>query len=217
MAPARHVESALPARRASALHGRPSRSGSVSTRRFWPCAATSRWWQSSRPRMPIARTTARCPAARSRRASTRRWKRECASGCRQQTGVDLGATRQIGTLGDCRVAADGPLTSVAAVVSVGYLAPVGPEQCSDQAVWPGTAGTRIFRGRTGAAASRSAWPRRSSRASRRGPPIGRPGEVGPSHEALDRRQRLPSPSAARGWPGTRRGCSSATSCCARPA
>ena len=56
---------------------------------------------------------------------------------RQQTGVELGPARQIGTLGGSRGRGDGALASDPPVVSVGYLAPVRPEQCSDRdgAAW----------------------------------------------------------------------------------
>ena len=56
---------------------------------------------------------------------------------RQQTGIELGPARQICTLGDCRGSGDGAQASAPPVVSVCYLAPVRPEQCSDRdgAVW----------------------------------------------------------------------------------
>jgi hypothetical protein len=56
---------------------------------------------------------------------------------RQQTGIELGHTRQICTLGDCGGTEDGAPASNPPVVSVCYLAPVRPAQCNDQdgAVW----------------------------------------------------------------------------------
>ena len=56
---------------------------------------------------------------------------------RQQTGIELGHTRQICTLGDCHGPDDGEIASDPPVVSVCYLAPVRPAQCNDQdgAVW----------------------------------------------------------------------------------
>jgi hypothetical protein len=56
---------------------------------------------------------------------------------RQQTGIELGLARQICTLGDSRSAQDEALSSDPPVVSVCYLAPVRPDQCSrqDGAAW----------------------------------------------------------------------------------
>ena len=50
---------------------------------------------------------------------------------RQQTGIELGSARQIGTLGDCGSAGDGAQASDPTVVSVCYLAPIHPDQCND--------------------------------------------------------------------------------------
>ena len=56
---------------------------------------------------------------------------------RQQTGIELGHTRQICTLVDCHGPDDTEMASDPPVVSVCYLAPVRPAQCNDQdgAVW----------------------------------------------------------------------------------
>ena len=51
---------------------------------------------------------------------------------RQQAGIELGATRQICTLGDCDASADGAPASDPPVVTVCYLAPVSPAQCNDR-------------------------------------------------------------------------------------
>jgi hypothetical protein len=56
---------------------------------------------------------------------------------RQQTGIELGPARQIGTLGDCHGSEDGTQAADPPVVSVCYLAPIRPEQCNDRdgAAW----------------------------------------------------------------------------------
>ena len=56
---------------------------------------------------------------------------------RQQTGIELGLARQIGTLSDCSGSGDETRLSDTPVLSVCYLAPVGPAQCSDRdgAAW----------------------------------------------------------------------------------
>ena len=55
----------------------------------------------------------------------------------QQTGIELGLARQIGTLGDGRSFEDGTQAAESPVVSVCYLAPISPAQCndSDGAIW----------------------------------------------------------------------------------
>ena len=50
---------------------------------------------------------------------------------RQQTGIELGAARQICTLGDCESPHEGLGAQDPPVVSVCYLAPVRPDQCND--------------------------------------------------------------------------------------
>src|SRR5262245_10155142 len=50
---------------------------------------------------------------------------------RQQTGIELGATRQICTLGDCEHPRAKPAEQDPPVVCVCYLAAVRPEQCSE--------------------------------------------------------------------------------------
>jgi hypothetical protein len=56
---------------------------------------------------------------------------------RQQTGIELGLARQIGTLGDCSTAGEGQQVADTHVLSVCYLAPVRPMQCDDRdgATW----------------------------------------------------------------------------------
>jgi hypothetical protein len=56
---------------------------------------------------------------------------------RQQTGIELGVARQICTLGDCEGAQAELAVPDPAVVSVCYLAPVRPQQCSEagDATW----------------------------------------------------------------------------------
>ena len=93
------------------------------------------------------------PAVRSRLASIRRWRAACDFWVRQQTGIELGLARQIGTLGDCSTAGEGPQVADTHVLSVCYLAPVRPTQCDDRdgAAW--RSWYAYFPGRTGAAAS----------------------------------------------------------------
>jgi hypothetical protein len=51
---------------------------------------------------------------------------------RQQTGIELGLARQIGTLGDRGGIGEGESISDTPVLSVCYLAPVRPAQCDDR-------------------------------------------------------------------------------------
>jgi hypothetical protein len=109
----------------------------------------------------------------------------------QQTGMELGPTRQIGTLGDCRLAAAGPQPSGLPVVAVCYEALIGPVQFDDRggAVWHSWYAyfpwedwrhgkpkilTEVIEPRL------EAWARSASV----------PYEARTPHDALDRRQRL---------------------------
>jgi hypothetical protein len=118
---------------------------------------------------------------------------------RQQTGMDLGTTRQIGTLGDCRLAAAGPLPSGLPVVAVCYESLVGPAQFDDRGSVAWHSWYAYFpwedwrRGKPKCLAAAieprlEAWAKSPSA----------PCEVRPPHEALDRRERL---AIAFGWDG----------------
>jgi hypothetical protein len=191
MAPARHVESAIPARPPLPI-ALPSETISVGLNAailavrgdepvvaLVPAARGEREGDGALPGGPFSPRQ-----HKTLDAGLRFW-------VRQQTGVELSAARQIGALGDCRIAGDGSLTSDAAVVSIGYLAPVRPEQCSDHGgvawrSWYAYFPWEDWRRGKPQCLTEAIEPRLEAWATRSAVN----GEAGPSREALDRSHRL---------------------------
>ena len=117
----------------------------------------------------------------------------------QQTGIELGLARQIGTLDDCPAIGIGPQSLGLAVVAVCYLALIGPSQFTERGGATWHSWYRYFpwedwRHGKPACLSQVIEPRLEAWAGE--VPVG--GEATAPHTALDRRQRL---RLAFGWDG----------------